>query len=97
MYDMTVDEALRTLSDREASLRCRELVQLLVELGFNVRDGRLGGHKIVHHAGLHPHGWRGIGFNCGHNPHDNVRAVYVRRVRAVIEEYRDYLGGVREK
>lgn len=94
---MTVDEALQLLKEREASLRCREVVQLLVALGFDVRDGSRGGHKIVHHPGLHPHGFRGFAFNCGHSPGDEVRRNYVRDLRNMIEDYRDHLGKGRGK
>lgn len=89
---MTVDQALQLLKERKASLRCREVVQLLTDLGFEVRDAASGGHKVVTHPRLQElHKWPGTNFNCGHNPNHEVRSSYIGKLRRVIEDYREDL------
>lgn len=49
MANSPVDDAIADLKQRKRSMRCRELVSTLEELGFDVRDGSRGGHKVYTH------------------------------------------------
>lgn len=49
---MTVTEAVRALQQAGASMRCSELQRILESLGFEVRDGKKQGHKVVTHPEL---------------------------------------------
>ncbi|MCK9488495.1 MAG: type II toxin-antitoxin system HicA family toxin [Xanthomonadales bacterium] len=42
-------KAIERLDTAGAAMRCADVVRLLENLGFTVRDGRLGGHKVVVH------------------------------------------------
>ncbi len=88
-----ISNALRALKEAGASFCCNDLVKLLEGLGFVVRDGKRGGHKLYHHKALA--NFFGSGFNCGHGKNPEIKPVYVRNVRKVIEEYKveiqDYL------
>lgn len=89
-----VDDCLRALKDAGASYRCSELVKILETLGFTVRDGRRGGHKVFVHVGLR--GFHGGNFNCGHGKNPEVKPVYVRQVCRLIQEYRPELSNFLE-
>lgn len=75
-------------------LRCAELVKALEKLGFKVRDGSLGGHKVISHPGIP--GFHGSNFNCGHRSTEQVLPVYIRKMLRLVENYetdiRKYLG-----
>ena len=61
---MTVLDVKQELLNRKGNLRCVEVIALLQQLGFEVRDGKRGGHKLYFHDGL-PEFHSGS-FNCGH-------------------------------
>jgi hypothetical protein len=58
---------------------------LLEQLGFSVRDGKRGGHKIFTHIGL-PLFTSG-GFNCGHGKNPEIKPAYIVKVICVLEQY----------
>src|SRR5690625_5480057 len=62
-YASSMETARQTLRTRKTTMRCQELVELLTRLGFIVRDGRRGGHKIFTHSGLPE--FTSASFNCG--------------------------------
>ncbi|MEE4382285.1 MAG: type II toxin-antitoxin system HicA family toxin [Pseudomonadales bacterium] len=78
------------LGPAASAVRCRELVALLESLGFTVRRGRRGNHRIVTHAGLDD--FLGTSFDCGHGRDPEVRPVYVHKLRRVIEMHAQALG-----
>ena len=86
----TVQTALERLGPSASAVRCRELVALLESLGFTVRRGRRGNHRIVTHAGLDD--FLGTSFDCGHGRDPEVRPVYVRKLRRVMEMHAQALG-----
>ncbi len=74
---------------RCTSLRCDEVCTGLVQLGFTVRDGRRGGHKIVSHSGLPD--FLGTNFDCGHGRNGTVKPAYIRKLLRILDEFRDIL------
>ena len=76
-------------SARTANLRCFEICNDLVDLGFVICDGRIGGHKIVSHPMMKR--FIGADFNCGHGTNPIVKPVYVRKLLRVLKDYKIYL------
>lgn len=68
-------------------LRCTQLIDTLKKLGFIVKDGKLGGHKIVKHPGIRE--FFGSNFNCGHRNTDQVKPVYIRKMLKIVVQYED--------
>lgn len=83
-----VDEALRQLRSG-GQLRCGEIEKILRSLGFDVREGRRGGHRIVTHDGLPS--FTSASFDCGHGRNGDVKKAYARHLARIIEDYRDEL------
>ncbi len=84
------DEALDQLRGSPAGFRCTELEALLDGLGFKVKPGKKGGHRVFTHSALAP-GFRGSDFNCGHRSTEFVLRVYVRKIIRICEMYEDEL------
>lgn len=76
---------------RTAGLRCEEVCTGLRHMGFEVRNGRRGGHKIVTHDRLKD--FFGTDFNCGHGRNDVVKEAYIKKLLRVIGEWQDELEG----
>lgn len=86
---MNLDETRERLMVSKKNIRCRELVQLMASLGFEVRDGKRGGHKICTHPHLpdfHSHA-----FNCGHGKDPEIKPAYITNVLRVLEWHEDDL------
>jgi len=45
-------EVVETLQVSKANIRCDTLAEQLALLGFEVRDGKRGGHKVFFHDGI---------------------------------------------
>lgn len=82
---MSVDNAIRQLERAGASLRCRELQRILESLGFEVRDGRKPGHKIIHHPGLP--GFLGSSYTCGHGRDPQIKPNYARNMLRIVRHH----------
>lgn len=89
-----VDDAIDLLQQRKHSLRRSELTRVLESLGFTVRDGRKGGHKVVKHPGLAD--FIGTRFDGGHGTDDEVRACYVSSMVKVLRVYKEELEKLQE-
>lgn len=74
---------------RKANLRCKEICAGLIHLGFTIRDGRRGGHKIVSHSGLKE--FMGTDFDGGHGANELVKPRYVDKLLRVIKDWADDL------
>lgn len=72
------------LQSKAANLRCKELEEMLVDLGFLVRAAASAGHKIVHHP--HIDGFYGTNYTCGHGSNPIVKPKYPGIIRKVINE-----------
>jgi hypothetical protein len=90
-----VHAAIETLANQRASLRCRDVIQLLEGLGFEVRAGRKAGHKIVLHQGLAD--FYSAAFTCGHGRDPEIKPVYTRQLQRLLEMHADALRELTER
>lgn len=86
---VTYKEVVNILSEARKSMRCTELTKQLVRLGFEVRDGGRGGHKLYFHDGLPE--FYSASFNCGHGKNPEIKPAYIRKVLKVLEQYKQEL------
>jgi len=80
-----VSDVVDALLAAKATTRCQDLIQQLEALGFEVRDGKKQGHKVVTHPRLR--GFLSAGFTCGHGRNPEVKPVYVRQMVQVLRQY----------
>lgn len=66
-------------------MRCAEMTRLLEGLGFEVRDGERGGHKVFSHRGIE--GFLSGGYDCGHGRNPEIKRAYVRKVLNILRQY----------
>lgn len=69
---------------RISSLRCEEVCAGLAHLGFEIKNGKCPGHKVVSHSALR--GFIGTNFNCGHGRNDVVKIAYIKKLLRVLSE-----------
>ncbi len=78
-----------SLFQSSSALRCNEVMKALRSLGFEVRDGSNGGHKIFVHGQLK--GFISSSFNCDHGKNPQIKAIYIKKIRKILEEYSEEL------
>lgn len=84
-----VASIIQSWRNRSANLRCAEICNDLICLGFSIRDGRRGGHKIVSHSKLFD--FYGTNFDCGHGANPIVKHGYVKKLLRILIERREEL------
>lgn len=70
-------------------MRCSELTRELESLGFRVRAGKKGNHKVVSHSGLKD--FHGTRFDGGHGADAELKPCYVSQAIKVLESWSDEL------
>jgi len=92
---VTIDQALDQLTANKRSMKCSTLESILASLGFKVRRGSRGGHRVY----THPHikEFHGNGFDGGHGADSQVKQSYVLGVIRVIKLYKTELEKFMEK
>jgi hypothetical protein len=75
----------QALLDGKGSLRCAEVCALLQQLGFEVRDGRRGGHKVYVHNSIPE--FRSGSLNCGHGRNPEIKAAYITQIVRIIDTH----------
>jgi hypothetical protein len=89
------DDALAALSAAGGNLRCNDLARTLRDLGFDVRDGRKAGHKVVTHPGIAR--FSTAGYTCGHGKNPEIKPVYVKKMIGLLRDYEsDLIAFLRE-
>lgn len=68
-----------------ANCRCKHLIKTLTKLGFDVRDGKKQGHKVMTHPGLP--GFTTENFTCGHGGNPEIKRIYIKNVLKVLRNY----------
>lgn len=86
---------IEQLQHRKSSLCCEDVKQLLTLLGFDVRDGKLGGHKIYVHQRLLL--FHSGSFNCGHGNNPEIKLAYISKIVQVLKQYKNELDDYLEK
>lgn len=88
-------EVVDTLRQRKTNLCCNDVKDLLLQLGFEVRDGKRGGHKVFTHDEL-PSFTSGS-FNCGHGKNPEIKPAYITKIIRTLQIYEaelaQYLSG----
>lgn len=92
---LKVEKTIEHLQQHKTNLCCDDVKQLLVSLGFEVRDGKQGGHKVFVHQGM-PSFMSGS-FNCGHGKNPEIKPAYIGKIIQVLKQYHDELEAYLEK
>lgn len=85
MPDNLYDQAIEALEASKASMRCAELTDLLSRLGFEIRDGSRGGHKVFVHDELPT--FHSGSYNCDHGRNPQIKRPYIVKVLRVLREH----------
>ena len=82
------------LESAKASIRCSELTELLTSVGFEVRNGKLGSHKLFFHDGLPD--FHSGSYNGGHGRDPQISRPYIVKILRILRqnesELRSFLG-----
>ena len=79
---MKLQGVIAEMKERKKKLRCQDLSDYLTKLGFIVRDGKRGGHKVFAHKELTQFG--SGSFNCGHGKNPEIKPVYVTKIIKIL-------------
>jgi predicted RNA binding protein YcfA (HicA-like mRNA interferase family) len=74
---------LDELQAGKGNLCCSDVIKILTSLGFQVRDGKKGGHKIYTHDGIAD--FNSSSFNCGHGKNPEIKQPYIVNIMRVIK------------
>lgn len=95
VYSVTMSEKINVttvihqLQQHKSSLCCEDVKRLLSELGFDVRDGKQGGHKIFVHQGLSA--FYSGSFNCGHGKNPEIKPAYITKIIQILKQNQEAL------
>ncbi len=84
-----VENAINYLQQHKTNLCCEDITRLLGNLGFDVRDGKQGGHKIFVHHGLPS--FHSGSFNCGHGKNPEIKPAYISKIIQILKQYQGEL------
>jgi hypothetical protein len=84
-----VKSIINQLQQHKSSLCCEDVKRLLTELGFDVRDGKQGGHKIFVHQGLLS--FHSGSFNCGHGKNPEIKSAYIAKIIQILKQNQNEL------
>ena len=77
---------LEALTD-SANTSCKELTNLLIDLGFNIENCGSAGHKIARHPAVslieYPN------YNCGHNKGEAVKRPYIKKLYKFVKQHEE--------
>lgn len=94
MSKRILEEVVAELSAGKKSIRCDELAEQLNRLGFEVREGKSGGHRVFVHGGLPS--FKSGSYNCGHGRNPEIKPAYIKNVLRILCQYQaeilEYLG-----
>lgn len=79
------DQVVKALGAAKASTSCSELTDQLTSLGFEVRDGKRGGHKVFIHDGLPS--FTSSSYDCNHGRNPQIKLPYIVKVLRVLREH----------
>ena len=92
---MRLYDIKQRLKKSKRTLRCNEVGVLLESLGFVVRDGSRGGHKIYTHPRLKD--FYSGSYNCGHGRNPEIKPAYINQILKNLDTYdaelRECFGG----
>jgi len=79
------DGVVETLQASKANIRCDTLAEQLARLGFEVRNGKRGGHKVFFHDGIAA--FTSGSYNCGHGRNPENKPAYIGKVLRILRQY----------
>lgn len=86
---------MQRLKASRTSMRCADLGKLLETLGFYVKDGERGGHKVFFHD--HLDGFLSGSYDCGHGRNPEIKPAYISNVLCILRHYEAELNRYLEK
>lgn len=92
---LKLDQTIAYLQQHKTNLCCDNVKQLLSDLGFEVRDGKQGGHKVFVHQEISS--FMSGSFNCGHGKNPEIKPAYIGKIIQILKQYRDELEEYLEK
>ena len=84
-----VKTIINQLQQHKSNLCCKDVKDLLEGLGFDVRDGKQGGHKVFVHQGLPS--FHSGSFNCGHGKNPEIKPAYITKIIQILKQNQDEL------
>jgi len=73
-------------------MRCADLQKTLEAIGFEVKDRKKPGHKVVYHSRLSEMSeFTTTSYTCGHGKNPQVKPAYVKKMLGVIRRYESEL------
>jgi hypothetical protein len=78
-------EVIETLQSSKTNCRCSTLTEQLSRLGFEIRDGKRGGHKLFFHDGILS--FTSGSYSCGHGRNPEIKPAYIGKVLKVLQQY----------
>ena len=90
MAKWTYDQVTKRLSGSGANIKCEEMRELLVDLGFKIKDGKNGRHRTYRHPEITS--FHGGSYDCGHKA--RMLPIYPQNVLKVLTEYKDELQAI---
>jgi len=89
MSDKAYTDTVARLKAAGASMRCNEVTALLKGLGFEVKNGKRGGHKVYTHR--HIEAFKSSSYNCKHGKNPEIKRPYIKNIIKVLEKYEQEL------
>jgi hypothetical protein len=80
------DQVVGELSSAKCNIRCDDLARELTRLGFEVREGKRGGHRVFVHGGLSD--FTSGSFNCGHGRNPEIKPAYITNVLRILHVHK---------
>jgi hypothetical protein len=77
------------LFESNKALRCSDVIVELRKLGFEVRDGKRGGHKVFVHDGID--NFYSGSFNCDHGKNPQIKRAYLKNIAKMLKTYEQEL------
>lgn len=91
---MTSSNGCRQTNEQYAVKMFVVCLNRLAWLGFAVRDGKRGGHKIFTHPNLY--NFYSSSYNCGHGRNPEIKPAYITNILNILDTYdtelREFLG-----
>jgi hypothetical protein len=78
-------QAVARLEAAKASTSCSEMTALLTSLGFEVRSGKLGSHKVFVHDGLTD--FHSGSYNGGHGRDPQIKRPYIVKILRILRQH----------
>lgn len=82
-------QSVLSLFQSRSVLKCSGVIKALESLGFEVRDGKRGGHKVFVHNGLKD--FYSGSFNCDHGKNPQIKPAYIKNIKKILEQYSEEL------